>query len=63
MLEIERGYTRSHTVENSLQKNLLSCRKTDYGMNEVNDVFGKGSKGSIRLSSTDSYTSEVCICC
>ena len=32
MLEIERGSTRSHSVESSLWKRLLACRKTDYGM-------------------------------
>jgi hypothetical protein len=32
MLEIERGSTRSHFVENSLWKRLRACRKTDCGM-------------------------------
>ena len=30
-MEIERGSTRSHTVENWLWKELWICRKTDYG--------------------------------
>ena len=34
ILEIERGSTRSHPVENSLWKMLRTCRKTDYRMNE-----------------------------
>jgi hypothetical protein len=34
ILEIERGSTRSHSMENSLWKRLQTCRKTDYGMNE-----------------------------
>jgi len=32
VLEIERGCTRSYCVENSVWKNLWTCRKTDYGM-------------------------------
>jgi hypothetical protein len=35
ILEIERGSTRSHRVETSLWKRLRTCRKTDYGMNEM----------------------------
>ena len=35
ILEIERGSTRSHPVENSLWKRLRTCRKTDYRMNEL----------------------------
>jgi hypothetical protein len=35
ILEIERGTTRSQSVENSLWKRLWTCRKTDYGMNEI----------------------------
>jgi hypothetical protein len=34
ILEIERGNTRSHPVENSLWKRLRTCRKTDCRMNE-----------------------------
>jgi hypothetical protein len=34
ILEIERGSTRPHPVENSLWKRLQTCRKTDYRMNE-----------------------------
>jgi hypothetical protein len=34
ILEIDRGSTRSHPVENSLWKRLRTCRKTDYRMNE-----------------------------
>jgi hypothetical protein len=34
ILEIERGSTRSHPVENPLWKRLRTCRKTDYRMNE-----------------------------
>jgi hypothetical protein len=33
VLEIERGSTRSYSVENSLWKWQRTCRKTDYGMN------------------------------
>jgi hypothetical protein len=33
ILEIERGSTRSHPVENSLWKRLRTCLKTDYRMN------------------------------
>ena len=29
ILEIERGRTRSHSVENLLRKGLCTCRKTD----------------------------------
>jgi len=32
MLEIERGSTRSHTLENSLLKRLWTCRMTEYGL-------------------------------
>jgi len=31
MLEIEKGNTGWHSVENSLWKRLWACRKTDYG--------------------------------
>jgi hypothetical protein len=34
ILEIERGSTRSHPVENSLWKRLRTCRKTDCRMIE-----------------------------
>jgi hypothetical protein len=34
MLEIERGSTRSHCVENSICKMLWTCCKTDGRMNE-----------------------------
>jgi hypothetical protein len=34
ILEVGRGSTRSHPVENSLWKRLRTCRKTDYRMNE-----------------------------
>jgi len=34
VIEIERGSTRSHFVENSLRKRLWTCRKEDYGMYE-----------------------------
>ena len=34
MLEIERGSTRSHPVENSIWNSPRICRKTDYRMNE-----------------------------
>jgi len=33
ILEIERGNTRSHCVENWLCKSLWACRKADCGMN------------------------------
>jgi len=32
LLEIERGSTRSHSVENSLWNGIWTCRKTDYLM-------------------------------
>jgi hypothetical protein len=32
--EIERGNTRSHCVEKWLWKNLYTCLKTDYRVNE-----------------------------
>jgi hypothetical protein len=31
-MEIERGTTRSHVVENSLWQRLCTCRKTDYSV-------------------------------
>jgi hypothetical protein len=34
MLEIQRGSTRSHAVENSLWKSLWTCRKRDYRITE-----------------------------
>jgi hypothetical protein len=34
ILEIEKGSTRSHSVQNCLRKRLWACRKADYGMNE-----------------------------
>jgi hypothetical protein len=34
ILEIERGSTRSHAVENSIWKRLWTCRKADYVMND-----------------------------
>jgi hypothetical protein len=34
ILEIERGSTRSHYLENLLWKRLWTCRKTDHDMNE-----------------------------
>jgi len=62
MLEIERGSTRSHAVQNSLWKSLWTCPNVNYGMNEVSDDIDKGPNGSIRLGSPDCYRSEVCIC-
>jgi hypothetical protein len=38
ILEIERGSTRSHPVENSLWKRLRTCRKRDYRMNEHHSI-------------------------
>jgi len=35
-MEIERGSTSSHSVENSLGKRLQTCRKTESRMNECN---------------------------
>jgi hypothetical protein len=35
VLEVKRGSTRSHSVENSLWKSLWTCSKTDCGMNVV----------------------------
>jgi len=35
ILEIERGITRSHCVENWLWKRLWASHKTDCGMNEL----------------------------
>jgi hypothetical protein len=34
ILEIESERNRSHPVEKSLWKRILTCRKTDYRMNE-----------------------------
>jgi hypothetical protein len=34
ILEIERGNTRSHSLENALRKRLWTSRKTDYRMNK-----------------------------
>jgi len=34
LLEVERGSTRSQSVENSLWKRLWACPKTDYRRNE-----------------------------
>jgi hypothetical protein len=34
-MEIEKGSTRSHSVENSLSKRLWTCRKAAYGMSEA----------------------------
>jgi hypothetical protein len=39
ILEMERGSTRSHSVENSLWKSLWACRKTDYVMNGRGLIF------------------------
>jgi hypothetical protein len=33
ILEIENERIRSHSLENSLRKELYTCRKTDYGIN------------------------------
>jgi uncharacterized membrane protein YgaE (UPF0421/DUF939 family) len=35
ILEIERGSTRSHSMENWLCKRLWTCRKTDYVINTL----------------------------
>ena len=37
ILQIERGSTRLLSVEYSLWKGLLTCWKTDYRMNELNN--------------------------
>jgi hypothetical protein len=34
VMVLERGSTRSHSVENSLCKRLRTCREADWGMNE-----------------------------
>jgi hypothetical protein len=34
ILEIERGSTRWHPMQNSLWKRLRTCRKTDYRLND-----------------------------
>jgi hypothetical protein len=34
-LEIERGFTRWHCVENWLRKRLRTCRKKDYRINDI----------------------------
>jgi hypothetical protein len=34
ILEIERGHTSSHSVENWLWKRIWTCRKTGYEMNK-----------------------------
>jgi hypothetical protein len=33
IMEIERGSSRSHSLENSIWKKLWTCRKTNYRMN------------------------------
>jgi hypothetical protein len=38
ILEIERGSTRSHPVENSLWKRLRTCHKTDYRRNNLSEL-------------------------
>ena len=38
ILEIERGRTRSHSVEKSLRRGLCNCRKTDYRTNAI--IYG-----------------------
>jgi hypothetical protein len=38
IMVIERGSTRSYSVENSLCKRLWTCRKTDYGMKQKNCI-------------------------
>jgi hypothetical protein len=38
ILEIERGRTRSHSVENSLRKGLCTCKTDYYRMNAT--IFG-----------------------
>jgi hypothetical protein len=43
VLEIERGRTRSHPVENSLWKRLRTSHKTDYRMNECSTCSRVGS--------------------
>jgi hypothetical protein len=35
ILQVERGSSRSHSVENSHWKRLLTSRKIDYGLNEL----------------------------
>jgi hypothetical protein len=50
ILETVRGSTRSHSVENSLWKRLLTCSKTDYGMNEYSTSLGYISSKSFQQS-------------
>jgi hypothetical protein len=40
--EIERGSTRSHSVENSLWKRLRTCRKADCGLNDLTYMILEG---------------------
>jgi hypothetical protein len=40
MLKIEKGSTKSHSVENSPWKRLWTFRKTDYRMHDHASVFG-----------------------
>ena len=39
ILKIERGSTRSHSVEKSLWKRLRTCRKTNYAMNDTRNFY------------------------
>ena len=39
ILELESGSATPHSVENSLEKKLWTCRKTDSGMNECYRVL------------------------
>jgi hypothetical protein len=39
VLEIERGSTSSHCLENSLWKRLRTCHKADYAINEICGEF------------------------
>jgi hypothetical protein len=39
IMEIKKGRTSFHFVENLLWKRLKTCRKTDYGMNSVHQFL------------------------
>jgi hypothetical protein len=44
ILEIERGSTRSNSVENSLWKSLRTSRKTDYRLNNECEILSTASE-------------------
>jgi len=64
-VEVERGNSRSHSVENSHWKRLLACRKIDYGLHElekfwclsdiVANFFDEVKKAQVYVSRTSVY--------